>query len=37
MILKSSTESKPKGRVKVPKPEGHSGHFRLQWFVGSTE
>jgi len=35
--LKFSTDINPNGRVSSPVPEGHSGHFRLQKFVGSIE
>lgn len=37
IFLKLTTDKKPNGRVSSPVPEGHSGHFRLQKFVGSTE
>ena len=36
-FLKSSGFNKPKGLVNEPNPEGHSGHFKLQWLVGSIE
>ena len=37
VLLKKSDFKFPVGRVKARKPEGHSGHLRLQAVVGSME
>lgn len=37
IFLKLSADINPNGRVSSPVPEGHSGHLRLQKFVGSIE
>ncbi len=37
MLFTNSKSIYPFSRVSKPVPDGHAGHFKLQWFVGSID